>query len=139
MGYFFFLKSWAIVPNRGKSKKKIWLGTFFWSNLTIFISFSGSVNVFSELVIDTGDSYMFASISKVKSRIDNKLYVFSLALHCTIEKKLVREELVIFFPEMIKACPLMNTFQKKNNWWSLFGPFMALLKVAQNVNTTAGQ
>ena len=54
---FFFVKSWAIVP-RGASKKKIWLGTFFKSVLTIFISFSRSVIVFSGLVIDTADSYM---------------------------------------------------------------------------------
>ena len=57
MGNFFFIKSLAIVP-RGTSKKKIWLGTFFGSVLTIFISFSGSVIVFSGLVIDTADSYM---------------------------------------------------------------------------------
>ena len=36
---FFFVKSWAIVP-KGKSKKKIWLGTYFVSILTIFNSFS---------------------------------------------------------------------------------------------------
>ena len=54
---FFFVKSWAIVP-RGTSKKKIWPRRFFGSVLTIFISFSGSVIVFSGLVIDTADSYM---------------------------------------------------------------------------------
>ena len=48
-GTFLFVKSWAIVP-RGTRKKKIWLGTFFGSVLTIFISFSGSVIVFSGLV-----------------------------------------------------------------------------------------
>ena len=33
----------------------------------------------------------------------------------------------------------MNKFEKKNSRGSLFGLFMALLKVAQNVNATAGQ
>ena len=47
-GKFFFRKK---LGTRGTSKKKIWLGTFFKSVLTIFISFSG-------LVIDTVDSYM---------------------------------------------------------------------------------
>ena len=41
------------------AQKKIWLGTFFGSVLTIFISFSGSVIVYSGLVIDTVDSYMY--------------------------------------------------------------------------------
>ena len=50
-------KSWAIVP-RGTNKKKIWLGTFFGSVLIICIYFSGSVIVFSGLVIDTADSYI---------------------------------------------------------------------------------
>ena len=44
-----------------------------------------------------------------------------------------------FFLEMIKACPLMNKFEKKNSWESVFGLIMALLKVAQNVNAAAGQ
>ena len=57
---FFFVKSWAIVP-RGTIKKKIWLGTFFGSVLTISISFSGSVIVFSGLVIDTPDSYTYVT------------------------------------------------------------------------------
>ena len=51
-GNFFSMKSWAIV-SRGTSKMKIWLGTFFGSVLTIFITFSGSLFVFSGLVIDT--------------------------------------------------------------------------------------
>ena len=51
-----FIKSWAIVP-KGTSKKKIWLGTYFGSVLTIFMSFSGSVIVLSGLVIDTADSF----------------------------------------------------------------------------------
>ena len=54
---FFFVKSWAIVP-KGTSKKKICLGTFFGSVLTIFISYSGSVIIFSEQVIDTAKLYM---------------------------------------------------------------------------------
>jgi len=53
----FFVKSLAIVP-RGTSKKEIWHGIFFGSVLAIFVSLSGSVTVFSGLVIDTADSYM---------------------------------------------------------------------------------
>ena len=33
----------------------------------------------------------------------------------------------------------MNKFEKKNSQGSVFGLFMALLKVAQNLNATAGQ
>ena len=33
----------------------------------------------------------------------------------------------------------MNKFKKKNSCGPVFGLFMVLLKVAQNVNATAGQ
>ena len=33
----------------------------------------------------------------------------------------------------------MNKFEKKNSGGSLFGLFMAVLKVAQNINATVGQ
>ena len=48
---------WEIFFRRGTSKKKILLGTFLGSVLTIFISFSGSIIFFSGLVIDIPDSY----------------------------------------------------------------------------------
>jgi hypothetical protein len=34
---------------------------------------------------------------------------------------------------------MINKFEKKNSWGSIFGLFMPLLKVPQNVNATAGQ
>ena len=40
---------------------------------------------------------------------------------------------------MINACPSMNKFEEEKNWVSIFGLFMPLLKVAQNVNATSGQ
>ena len=60
---------------------------------------------------------IFFRISKVIPQTDSSFYFFSLALPCTIEKKLV-----IFFPEMINACPLMNKLEKEIG---LFGLFMA--------------
>jgi len=55
------VRSWSILP-RGTSKNRIWLGTFFGSVFTIFISFSGSVIVFIGLVNDTADSYSRGSV-----------------------------------------------------------------------------
>ena len=44
-------------------------------------------------------------INKVKPRIANNFYVFSLALPSKI------------------ACPLINKFEKKNSWGSIHAPF----------------
>ena len=45
-GKLFFVKNW-VIELRWTSQKIFWLGTFFGSVLTIFISFSGSVLVYS--------------------------------------------------------------------------------------------
>ena len=132
--------NWAIEP-RGKSKNKIWLGTFFGSVLTIFISFSGSETVFSRLVIDIADSYMlqqFHNCFHVSVKLNRGLIIIftTFPLH-SLAQKYNREKIHIFFPEMMKACPLINNLEKKNSRGSVFGLFLALLKVAQNVDATA--
>ena len=117
--FFFFAKQdSSLVLCIVFSLKGLWsendpfMPELFWPFL--FLS-ADQVIVFSWLVIYTADSYMLQQFHNcfcvsVKRRIVNNLYVFSLARPCTIEKKLV-----IFFPEMIKTCPLMNKFEKKES------------------------
>ena len=73
---------------------------------------------------------MFSCISKVKPRIANNFYVFSLALPFQNREKNDK----FSFHEMIKACPLINKFETKNSWGSIHAPF----KVAQNLYATSG-
>jgi len=81
----FFVESLAIVP-RATSKKEIWHGIFFGSVLAIFVSFSGSVIVFSGLVIDTADSYTADFIKKVLSVYTNSMTTIYLSLSAQVAK-----------------------------------------------------
>ena len=57
------------------------------------------------------------------------MYVFSLALPCTKIN-------IFFLPEMIKASPFINKFERKNSRGSVFGLFMAA--VYQSAMTVSG-